>query len=172
MKCNLLPSGYRQQHGLWQRPACLSLALALALCLGAAFFFQYRLHWEKAYYTDCLYPLQQQIQQGNEVIRRRQAQAEGEAKARQEGPLLTPSLMVALAGSKPAGLVVEKISSRSGRVVIEGRTASPDTPQQWQRALQQQGLGQAAVARMKPDMGEGIPFALEVTRREGLAKRG
>lgn len=80
--------------------------------------------------------------------------------------------MVALAGSKPEELAVEKVSSRSGRVVIEGRTASPDTPQQWQRSLQQQGLGQAAVARMKPDMGQGIPFALEVTCREGVAKTG
>ena len=93
------------------------------------------------------------------------------AKERPAGPL-SPSLMVALAGSKPEGLAVEKVSSRSGRVVIEGQTASPDTPQQWQRSLQQQGLGQAAVARMKPDMGQGIPFALEVTCREGVAKTG
>lgn len=171
MRCNLLPLGYRQHHGLWQRPACLSLLLMLTVCLGAGLFFQYQLHREKAYYTDCLYPLQQQIRQGNEAIRRGQAQVERATKERPAGPL-SPSLMVALAGSKPEGLAVEKVSSRSGRVVIEGRTASPDTPQQWQRSLQQQGLGQAAVARMKPDMGQGIPFALEVTCREGVAKTG
>ena len=163
MKCNLLPLGYRQHHGLWQRSACLCLLLMLTVYLGAGLFFQYQLHREKAYYTDCLYPLQQQIRQGNEAIRRGQAQVERAAKERPAGPL-SPSLMVALAGSKPEGLAVEKVS--------KGRTASPDTPQQWQRSLQQQGLGQAAVARMKPDMGQGIPFALEVTCREGVAKTG
>ena len=107
MKCNLLPLGYRQHHGLWQRPACLGLLLMLTVCLGAGLFFQYQLHREKAYYTDCLYPLQQQIRQGNEAIRRGQAQVERAAKERPAGPL-SPSLMVALAGSKPEGLAVEK----------------------------------------------------------------
>ena len=112
MKCNLLPLGYRQHHGLWQRPACLGLLLMLTVCLGAGLFFQYQLHREKAYYTDCLYPLQQQIRQGNEAIRRGQAQVERATKERPAGPL-SPSLMVALAGSKPEGLAVEKVSSRS-----------------------------------------------------------
>ena len=31
---------------------------------------------------------------------------------------------------------------------------------------------EAAVAKMQPDLGEGIPFSLEVSRREGLAKKG
>ena len=48
MKCNLLPLGYRQHHGLWQRPACLGLLLMQTLCLGEGLFFQYQLHREKA----------------------------------------------------------------------------------------------------------------------------
>lgn len=53
-----------------------------------------------------------------------------------------------------------------------GLFSAADRPQQWQRTLQQQGMGQAAVAKMQPDRGEGIPFSLEVSRREGLAKKG
>ncbi|WP_298586423.1 hypothetical protein [uncultured Megasphaera sp.] len=171
MKCNLVPANYRQDHRRWQRPACLGLMLILTVCIGAGLFFQYQLQREKAYYTDYLYPVQQQIQQHNESIRRSQALADGVGKGRHEGPLLTPSLMVALASSKPDGLVVEAVSSRAGRVVVQGRAAAADRPQQWQRTLQQQGIGQAAVTKMQPDQGEGIPFSLEVSRREGMAEK-
>lgn len=94
MKCNLVPASYRQDHRRWQRPACLALGLMLAVCAGAGLFFQYQIQREKAYYTDYLYP------------------------------------------------------------------------------VQQQGMGRAVVAKMQPDRGEGIPFSLEVSRREGLAKKG
>ena len=171
VKCNLVPTRYRQGHGCWQRPACLALMLLLAACAGAGFFFQYQLQWEKAYYTDCLYPLQQRIQQRNETIRRSQALADRAGKG-QDRPLLTPGLMIALTGSKPEGLIVEKVSGRDRQVVVEGLASAPDKPQQWQRTLQQQGICQAAVAKVKPDRGQGIPFALEVSRREGLAKKG
>lgn len=172
MKCNLVPASYRQDHRRWQRPACLALGLMLAVCAGAGLFFQYQIQREKAYYTDYLYPVQQQIQQRNDVIRRSQALADRTKKGPSDGPLLTPSLMVALASSKPDGLVVETVSSQAGRVVIQGRASAADRPQQWQRTLQQQGMGRAAVAKMQPDRGEGIPFSLEVSRHEGLAKKG
>ena len=116
--------------------------------------------------------MQQQIQQRNDAIRRSQALADRAKKGPSDGPLLTPYLMVALASSKPDGLVVETVSSQAGRVVIQGRASAADRPQQWQRTLQQQGMGQAAVAKMQPDRGEGIPFSLEVSRHEGLAKKG
>ena len=63
MKCNLVPASYRQDHRRWQRPACLALGLMLVVCAGAGLFFQYQIQREKAYYTDYLYPVQQQIQQ-------------------------------------------------------------------------------------------------------------
>ena len=172
MKCNLVPASYRQDHRRWQRPACLALGLMLAVCAGAGLFFQYQIQREKAYYTDYLYPVQQQIQQRNDAIRRSQALADRAKKGPSDGPLLTPYLMVALASSKPDGLVVETVSSQAGRVVIQGRASAADRPQQWQRTLQQQGMGQAAVAKMQPDRGEGIPFSLEVRRPAGLAKKG
>lgn len=171
MKCNLVPASYRQHHRRWQRPACLALLLIMTACAGAGLFFQYQIQGEKAYYTDYLYPVQQQIQQRNDSLRHGQALVDRAGKGQHDRPLLTPSLMVALAASKPDGLVVETVSSRAGRVVVQGRAASPDTPQQWQRTLQQQGLGQAAVAKMQPDRGEGIPFSLEVSRHEGVAKQ-
>lgn len=141
------------------------------LCRGRPLF-QYQIQREKAYYTDYLYPVQQQIQQRNDAIRRSQALADRAKNGPSDGPLLTPSLMVALASSKPDGLVVETVSSQAGRVVIQGRASAADRPQQWQRTLQQQGMGRAAVAKMQPDRGEGIPFSLEVSRHEGLAKKG
>lgn len=164
MKCNLVPASYRQDHRRWQRPACLALGLMLVVCAGAGLFFQYQIQREKAYYTDYLYPVQQQIQQRNDAIRRSQALADRTKKGPSDGPLLTPSLMVALASSKPDGLVVETVSSQAGRVVIQGRASAADRPQQ--------SMGQAAVAKMQPDRGEGIPFSLEVSRHEGLAKKG
>ena len=115
MKCNLVPASYRQDHRRWQRPACLALGLMLVVCAGAGLFFQYQIQREKAYYTDYLYPVQQQIQQRNDAIRRSQALADRTKKGPSDGPLLTPSLMVALASSKPDGLVVETVSSQGVR---------------------------------------------------------
>lgn len=82
MKCNLVPASYRQDHRRWQRPACLALGLMLAVCAGAGLFFQYQIQREKAYYTDYLYPVQQQIQQRNDAIRRSQALADRAKKGR------------------------------------------------------------------------------------------
>lgn len=93
MKCNLVPASYRQDHRRWQRPACLALGLMLVVCAGAGLFFQYQIQREKAYYTDYLYPVQQQIQQRNDAIRRSQALADRAKKGPSDGPLLTPSLM-------------------------------------------------------------------------------
>lgn len=171
MKCNLVPPACRQLQRLWMRPVCLGLCLMLAVCLGLALFFQYQLRCEKTYYTDCLYPRQQQIHDRNEAIRRGQALVDRDASRRQE-TLFTPALVAALAASKPEGLVVHKVSGQAGRVVVEGLAAAANAPQAWQRTLQQQGLGQVAVTKMQPDKGQGIPFSLEVSRHETMATAG
>lgn len=97
MKCNLVPASYRQDHRRWQRPACLALGLMLVVCAGAGLFFQYQIQREKAYYTDYLYPVQQQIQQRNDAIRRSQALADRAKK----GPASAVAADLAAAGHGP-----------------------------------------------------------------------
>lgn len=168
MKCNLVPYEYRRQQA-WMRPARWGL-LALALIfLVLTVFFQVQLRREKAYYTDFLYPVQEKIRSRNDQLRQGEALVQKAAKG-QERHVSWPSLLVSLALSKPEGIVVQKVSGRPGGALIEGVTASPGLPQQWQKYLQQQGVKRAAVVRMQPQHGAGeVPFSLEVMGDEGNA---
>ena len=163
MKCNLVPCEYRRQHQVWMKPVRLGVLLVALLLFVLTVFFQVQLHCEKAYYTDYLYPVQEQIRSRNDQLRQGEALAQKAAKA-QEGKVSWPSLLVSLALSKPEGILVQKVSGRPDGALVEGLTAAPDLPQQWQKSLQQQGLKRAAVVRMQPQRGGGeIPFSLEVS---------
>ena len=132
MKCNLIPSAYRQTRCLWGKPLTLGLLGLAGLCLAGGTFFQYQIAQEKLYYERVLYPIQGRIKGHNDRIREGQALVERQAKARQETSFSWPVLLVDLALSKPDTVVVTKVSGRDQGAVVEGLTATPDGARKWQ----------------------------------------